>query len=80
MAGYQASDNHDAGYGRQGASKAAVDFGIFKDMMIGSISNVFQTNGLFRAAIGLIISPIYYGAVSIGGGPAYKAGQANYAY
>lgn len=80
MAGYQAADGHDAGYGRQGANKAAVDFGFFKNMIGGSLSNLTQSNGLLRATIGLTISPIYYTAVAAGGGPAFKAAQARYAY
>lgn len=75
MAGWEPADNHDKGYGTPGANKAAIDFGLFKDMMVGSISNAFQTNGLFRAAVGLTLSPIYYGAVTVGGGPAFRAGQ-----
>jgi len=77
MAGYQASDNHDAGYGTLGANKPTVDFGLFTDMMVGSISNAFQTNGLFRTAVGLALSPLYYSAVVVGGGAAFYAGQEN---
>ena len=75
MAGWVPADHHDKGYGTPGASKAAIDFGLFTDMMAGAISNTFETNGLFRAAVGLAISPLYYGAVTAGGGPAFREGQ-----
>ncbi len=73
-AGWQASDNHDEGY-RRGLNKADLDFGLFRGMVNGAIGNISQPSGLVRAAVGLAISPLYYGAVAIGGGPAYRAAQ-----
>lgn len=75
MAGWEPAEIHDIGYGTPGVNKAAVDFKLFTDMMVGSVSNTFQTNGIFRAAVGVTISPLYYGAVAIGGGQAFREGQ-----
>jgi RHS repeat-associated protein len=71
-AGWQAAENHDIAYGK-GLNKNAADFGLFRDMVGGSISNISHSNGLIRAGIGLAISPLYYGAVAVGGGSAYSA-------
>lgn len=75
MAGWDPAETHDKGYGRIGANKAAVDFKLFTDMMVGSVSNTFQTNGIFSAAVGVTISPLYYGAVTMGRGQAFREGQ-----
>jgi RHS repeat-associated protein len=75
MAGWEPADIHDKGYDRLGANKAAVDFRLFTDMMVGSMSNTLQTNGIFRAAVGVTISPLYYGAVAGFGGEAYREAQ-----
>ncbi|MFN0116996.1 MAG: hypothetical protein ACKVQC_01715, partial [Elusimicrobiota bacterium] len=77
MAGWKASDAHDEGYRTLGSNKITTDFGLLTDMLRGSISNISEKNGMFRTSIGLIISPLYYGAVAIGGGPAFKAGHEN---
>jgi hypothetical protein len=75
-AGYEASDIHDQGYETRGMRKSTADSKLGKKMMAGSISNITKTNGIFRAVVGLAITPIYYGAVAAFGGGAYEAGQA----
>jgi hypothetical protein len=73
-AGFKPADIHDGGYTKRG--KATVDFDLFTSMIVGSVSNIQRTNGLFRASLGLVLSPLYYTAVTVGGGDAYKAAQA----
>lgn len=74
-AGWIAADNHDGAYRTPGESKAEADFELMTDMAKGSMHDIGQPGGLTRAAVGLMISPLYYGAVTIGGGPAYRADQ-----
>ncbi|MBI5665027.1 MAG: RHS repeat-associated core domain-containing protein [Nitrospirae bacterium] len=71
-AGWQAAENHDIAYGK-GLNKNAADFELFRGMVGGSISNISHRNGLVRAAVGLAISPLYYGGVAVGGGSSYSA-------
>jgi hypothetical protein len=68
MAGSNASDVHDGDYRTPGTKKGASDLRLLTNMAQGSVSNALKSNGLFRMTIGLAISPIYYGAVAIGGG------------
>lgn len=75
MAGFKASDRHDEGYIEVKMKRATIDLRLMTDMVRGSLSNFNQRNGLLRTTIGLAISPMYYTAVTVGGGPAYKDNQ-----
>jgi hypothetical protein len=77
MAGSRASERHDEGYRNSNTNKMKTDLKLLTDMAHGAISNFREPNGLFRTTVGLAISPLYYGAVVIGGGPAYRASQRN---
>lgn len=71
-AGRTPADMHDNGYAN-GDNKAKTDFALMTNMAIGATSAFLSQNGLFNTTVGLALSPIYYGGVAVGGGPAYRA-------
>ncbi|MBK8574581.1 MAG: VCBS repeat-containing protein [Elusimicrobia bacterium] len=73
-AGRTPADMHDKGYAN-GDNKAKTDFGLMTNMATGAASAFSYQNGLFNTTVGLALSPIYYGGVAIGGGPAYRDAQ-----
>lgn len=74
-AGWEASDRHDDAYRNPYASKTKADLRFLTDMVKGSVSNISSSNGVLRATGGLMLSPLYYGAVAIAGGPAFNGGR-----
>lgn len=73
--GYIAADHHDWGYSLWLRPKSTTDIQFLRDNFAGSFANI-QRGRVLQGTFGLAISPIYYGAVALGGRSAYDAAQA----
>ena len=75
--GALACDLHDFEY--LCGDKGEADLAYLGNNLAGSISNLgFAPNGIFRAIVGIALSPFYYIAVAGFGGDAYQAAQQEY--